>query len=114
MRKKVTVASAMAPPTAERRLMSSRAVPLSKRMIISVTVVNIGPTVPKWAGEASPRTGPTQMPMMINSRTSGTLVLLKTAVKIWARKTSMPTKTITGAISCIDSVPFYLDNGYFR
>ena len=105
--KKVTVARAIAPPTAERRLISSRAVPLSKRMMISVIVVNIGPTVPKFSGEVRPSTGPTQIPMMINSRTSGTLVRLKMAVKRWARKTRTPTKTITGAISCIDAVPFY-------
>jgi len=99
--KKEVVASAIAPPTAERKVPNSKAVPFSNKIIISVTVVRIAPASPNCCGETKPKTtGPTHIPITINQRTSGTLVRLKIAVNRCARKIRIPTKAITGAMSC--------------
>ena len=69
--KKLIGARIIALLIAERSMLNLRARPLSKRMIIRVTVVKTGPTAPNRAGEASPSTGPAQMPMIISRMTSG-------------------------------------------
>jgi hypothetical protein len=90
----------------ERRFPNFRAKPLSKRIITRVMVVKIGPTAPKCVGETRPKTGPTQIPIIVSRRTSGILVRRKTPVKKWAKKTRIPTNATTGATSCMGIAPY--------
>ena len=97
VRKKPAGARIIAPPRADLSILSFSVKPLSKRMMIRVTVVNMGPTAPKSSVEARLNTGPTQIPMAISSSTSGMRVLLKMPVNRWDRKTRIPTKAIIWA-----------------
>ncbi len=99
--KKLSGASVIAPPRDERKVLSLRAMPLSNRIMIKVMAVKMGPTAPNCEGEVKPNTGRMQTPIIINRITSGILVRLKMPVKRCARKTRIPTKAITGAISCM-------------
>jgi hypothetical protein len=77
--------------------------PLSNSIMIRVIVVKIGPTMPNSEGDVRFNIGPKQMPIIINSRTSGILVRLNIPVKRCARNTRIPTRATVEAVSCIFS-----------
>ena len=87
-----------------------RLIPLSKRMIMRVRVVNTLPTCPKKETSTMPVTGPSIIPMIRSNRTLGIFVLLNSSLKRWAQNIRIPRKTTTYAISIPDRLVGYLQN----
>ena len=73
-------------------------VPLSKRMMTKVIVVNTLATEPRSDGFTKPKTGPMNNPMIISNSTSGMRFRLKISVKRCAAKMSRPIMAMVNPI----------------